>query len=120
MVLLHKWKIYFSLQSRPVLPSGKRNYYCTEWPRIGNKLILPESDWIQSDKDKKQFMLKETILFDYNKDLNGKILITGSEGQLGNAFKQLLENFEYELIFASKSNFDITLKVLNHLQSEKV
>ena len=38
-----------------------------------------------------------------------KILITGSEGQLGKCFQAIAREFpEYELIFASKSNFDIT------------
>ena len=39
-------------------------------PELGINWILPESEWLQSDKDKKQLMLKETILFDYNKDMN--------------------------------------------------
>ena len=36
------------------------------WELIGYFL----NQRLQSDKDKKQLMLKETILFDYNKDMN--------------------------------------------------
>ena len=50
-----------------------------------------------------------------------KILITGSEGQLGKCFQAIAREFpEYELIFASKSNFDITnLKSFKSFYNQK-
>jgi len=36
---------------------------------LGIDWILPEKEWIQSDKDKKHPNLKDAILFDYKKKL---------------------------------------------------
>ena len=39
-------------------------------PALGIDWQLPQSEWIQSEKDKKHPKLAEALLFDYNTDLN--------------------------------------------------
>ena len=38
-------------------------------PELGIEWILPETEWIQSDKDQKHPQLKDAILFDYKQNL---------------------------------------------------
>lgn len=38
-------------------------------PELGIDWLLPENEWIQSDKDKKHTQLKDSILFDYKQNL---------------------------------------------------
>jgi dTDP-4-dehydrorhamnose 3,5-epimerase-like enzyme len=38
-------------------------------PELGIDWILPETEWIQSDKDQKHSQLKDAILFDYKQNL---------------------------------------------------
>ena len=69
---------YITLSKKSIFQYKVDQYYHPESeitiapndPELGINWILPESEWLQSDKDKKQLMLKETILFDYNKDMN--------------------------------------------------
>ena len=68
---------YLTLSETSILHYKVDNIYSSESegsiapndPELGIDWIFPETEWIQSDKDRKNPELKDAILFDYKKNL---------------------------------------------------
>ena len=60
-IFLYKVDQYYNVQSEVSIAPDD--------PALGIDWLIPQSEWIQSNRDRKHLMLSEGPLFDYNEDL---------------------------------------------------